>query len=81
MTKFTTASLAALMLLHSALTVARDQPTRACAKSSSFVPHPRAKHPVYGAPIKPALVGRSKASHRKYTPKKPPSRIAKRDAR
>jgi hypothetical protein len=80
MTKFTIAALAALMLVQPALTVARDKPTHVCGRPSSFVPHPRASHHVYGAPIKPASVGRSKTSHHKHTPKKPSSSIANRDA-
>ena len=80
MTKFTIAALAALMLVQPALTVARDKPTHACGRPSSFVPLPRANHHVYGAPVKPAIVGRSKTSHHKHTPKKPSSSIAKRDA-
>ena len=76
MTKYTIAALAALMLVQPVLTVARDKPTHACGRPSSFVPHPRANHHVYGAPIKPAIVGRAKTSHRKHTPKKPSSSIA-----
>jgi hypothetical protein len=80
MTKFTIAALAALMLAQPALTVARDKPTRTCGRPSSFVPHPRANHHVYGAPIKPAIVGHSTTSHHKHTPKKPSSSVANRGA-
>jgi len=80
MTKFTIAALAALMLAQPGLTVARDKPTHACKKSSSFAPHPRTTHHVYGAPIRPAIMGRSKGSHHKHTPKRTSSSIANRDA-
>jgi len=76
MTKFTIAALAAIMLVLPALTVARDKPTYACGSPSSFVPHPRTKQHVYGAPVTPAIVGRAKTSHRKHTPKNPSSSIA-----
>ena len=80
MTKFTIAALAALMLVQPTLTVARDNPPHACKKSSSFAPHPRTTHHVYGAPIRPAIMGRSKGSHHKHTPKRTSSSIANRDA-
>jgi hypothetical protein len=80
MTKLTIAALAALMLAQPALAVARDKPTHACKRSSSFVPHARTNHHVYGSPIGPAIAGRSKGSHHKHTPKKPSSSIANRDA-
>jgi hypothetical protein len=70
MTKFAITLLAAVTLVHSALSVAGDKPTDSRAKPSSFVPHPHAKRHVYGAPIQPAIVGHVKTSHRKHTPKK-----------
>jgi hypothetical protein len=80
MTKFTIAALAAITLVQPVLTLARDKPTHACARPSSFVPHPRTNHHVYGAPVKPAIVGHSKTSHHKHTAKKPSASIASRDA-
>ena len=80
MTKFAIAALAAITLVLPALTLARDRPTGACEKPSSFVPHPRTNRHVYGAPVRPAIVGHSKTSHHKHTAKKPSARIANGDA-
>jgi hypothetical protein len=73
MTKLVSIALAAA-LMQSALSVAAGNSTDSRAKPSSFVPHPHTKSHVYGAPIQPAIVGHSKASHHKNTPKKRPSR-------
>jgi hypothetical protein len=70
MPKFVVIALAAVTLMQSALSVAGDKSTESRAKPSSFVPHPHTKSHVYGAPIQPAIVGHSKASHHKNTLKK-----------
>jgi hypothetical protein len=77
MTKFVAIALAAVTLLQSALSVAGNQPTDSSEKPSSFVPHPHTKTHVYGAPIQPAVVGHSKVSHHKLTPKKQSSTLKK----
>jgi len=66
MKKFTIVMLAAV-LMQSALSVADAQSTASRPKPSSFVPHSHTKHHVYGAPIRPAIVGHSKVSHHKQT--------------
>ena len=72
MTKFVSIALAAA-LMQPALSVAADGSTDTRAKPSSFVPHPHTTSHVYGSPLQPAIVGHSKASHHKNTPKKQPS--------
>ena len=62
--------LAAFTLAHAALSVAGDKTSDTAAKPSSFVPHPHSNSHVYGAPIQPAIVGHSKTSHHKHSPKK-----------
>jgi hypothetical protein len=76
MKKFIIIVLAAV-LMQSASSVACAQSTTSRPKPSSFVPHSHTKHHVYGAPIRPAIVGHSKVSHHKQalknrssTPKK-----------
>jgi hypothetical protein len=78
MTQFTLAVLAAVMLVQPVLAAAGDKPADTAAKPSSFVPHPRSNHHVYGAPIEPAIVGHNKSAHQKSAPKKQPSGAAKR---
>jgi hypothetical protein len=78
LTKFAIAVLAAITLMQPALSVAGDKATDSRAKPSSFVPHPRTSHHVYGAPIQPAIVGHAKSSHNKHTPKKRSSSAAHR---
>ena len=56
MKKFIIIMLAAV-LMQSALSVAGAQSTASRPKPSSFVPHSRTKHHVYGAPIRPAIGG------------------------
>jgi hypothetical protein len=70
MKKFAIIALAAVTLMQSALSVAGDKSTDSRAKPSSFVPHPHTNTHVYGAPIHPAILGHSKVSHHKLTPKK-----------
>jgi hypothetical protein len=70
MKKFAIIALAAVTLMHSALSIAGDKSTDSRAKPSSFVPHPHTNTHVYGAPIQPAIVVHSKVSHHKQTPKK-----------
>ena len=70
MTKSAMAVLAAVALMQPALSVAGVQSTRCAAKQSSFVPHPRTNHHVYGSPIEPAIVGHTKTSHHRHAPKK-----------
>jgi hypothetical protein len=77
MTKFAITALAAVTLMQPALSVAGDKSTDSHAKSSSFVPHPHTNTHVYGAPIQPAIMGHSKTSHHKHTPKKQASRPKK----
>jgi hypothetical protein len=60
----------AVTFVQPTLSVAGDSPTDSHAKPNSFVPHPHTSSHVYGAPIQPALVGHSKTSHQKHTPKK-----------
>jgi hypothetical protein len=60
----------AATLLQSAMSIAGDKSTDTRPKPSSFVPHSHTNHHVYGAPIGAAIVGRSKVSHHKQTPKK-----------
>jgi hypothetical protein len=78
MTQFTLAALAAAMLVQPVLASAGDKPADTTAKPSSFVPHPRTNHHVYGAPIEPAIVGHGKSAHHQSAPKKPSSSAAKR---
>ena len=70
MTKFATTVLAAVTLMLPALSVAGDQPNDSRAKPNSFVPHPHTNNHVYGTPIQPAIVGHTKTSYHKQTPKK-----------
>ena len=77
MKKFAIIALAAVTLMQSALSVAGDKSTDSRAKPSSFVPHPHTNTHVYGAPIHPAILGHSKTSHHKLTPKKGSSRPGK----
>jgi hypothetical protein len=70
MPKFAIAVLAAIALLHPALSVAGVQSTNSAAKPSSFVPHPHTNHHVYGSPIGPAVAGHARTSHHKHAPKK-----------
>jgi hypothetical protein len=70
MKKFAVVVLAAVTLMQSALSVAGDNSTDFRAKPNSFVPHAHTNSHVYGAPIQPAIVGHSKVSHHKQTPKK-----------
>jgi hypothetical protein len=79
MTKFVVSALVAVTLMQSALSVAGDKSTDARAKPSSFVPHPHTNTHVYGAPIHPAIVGHTKVSHHKQTPKKRSSSAANRN--
>jgi hypothetical protein len=72
MRRFAIAVLAAA-LMQSALSVAADNSTNSRPKPSSFVPHPHTNSHVYGSPIQPSVVGHSKVSHHKHTPKKPSS--------
>jgi hypothetical protein len=69
MNKFAIIVLAAATVMQSALTFAGDK-SDSTPKPSSFVPHPHTNTHVYGAPIQPAIVGHSKVSHHKQTPKK-----------
>jgi hypothetical protein len=62
--------LAAVALMQSALSVAGDKSSDSRATPSSFVPHPHTTTHIYGAPIQSAIVGHSKVSHHKQTPKK-----------
>jgi hypothetical protein len=62
--------LAAITLTQPALLVAGGQSTDSRPKPSSFVPHSQTNQHVYGAPIGTAIVGHSKVSHHKHTPKK-----------
>ncbi len=80
MTKFAVTLLAAVTLVHSALSVAGDKPTDSRAKPNSYIPHPHTKHHVYGAPIQPAIVGHAKTSHHTHTPKKRSANAADPDA-
>lgn len=70
MSKIAIAVLAAVALVHPALSVADGRPTGSCAKPNSFVPRPHSTHHVYGAPIQPAIARHPKASHHKQAPKK-----------
>jgi hypothetical protein len=70
MKQFAIIVLATVTLMQSALSVAGDKSTDSRAKPNSFVPHPHTNSHVYGAPIQPAIVGHSKTSHHKQTPKK-----------
>jgi hypothetical protein len=79
MTKFVVGALVAVSLMQSALSVAGDNPTDSRAKPSSFVPHPHTNTHVYGTPIHPAIVGHSKVSHHKQTPKNRSSSAANRN--
>jgi hypothetical protein len=81
MTKFAITMLAAVTLVQPALSVAGDKPTDSRAQPNSFVPHPHTNTHVYGSPIQPAIMGHSKASHHKHTPKKRSSSAANRDSR
>ncbi len=58
----------AAFLIQSTLSIAQSNNSR--PKPSSFVPHSQTNTHVYGAPIGPAVVGHSKASHHKQAPKK-----------
>ena len=69
MAKFIVIALAAVSLMQSTLSVAGATSTDSRPKPSSFVPHPNTNTHVYGAPIHPAIVGHSKVSHYKHTPK------------
>jgi hypothetical protein len=80
MKKFAIIALAAVTLMQSALSVAGDKSTDSRAKPSSFVPHPHTNTHVYGAPIHPAIVGHSRVSHHKQTPKKRSSSAANRQS-
>jgi hypothetical protein len=68
--KYVVIALSAAILLQPALSVAGDNTTDSGAKPSSLVPHPHTKTHIYGAPIQPAIVGHSNASHHKHTAKK-----------
>ena len=46
------------------------RPADCAAPPTSFVPHSRTKHHVYGSPIGPALVGHAKHPHHKHAPQK-----------
>jgi hypothetical protein len=81
MTRFVITVFAVITLAQPALSVAGDYPTDPAAKTSSFVPHPRTNHHVYGAPIGPAIVHRRKTAHHEHSPKKPASKIADRPTR
>jgi hypothetical protein len=81
MTKFAVAVLAAVTLVQPALSVAGDKSTDSRAKPTSFVPHPHTNTHVYGAPIQPAIVGHTKSSHHKHTPKMRSSSAANHDAK
>jgi hypothetical protein len=70
MKQFAIIALAAVTLMQSALAVAGDKSTDSRATPSSLVPHPHTNTHGYGAPIQPAIVGHSKTSHHKHTPKK-----------
>jgi hypothetical protein len=61
------AILLAVVFMQSALSVAGAQSIASRPKPSSFVPHSHTKHHVYGAPIRPAIVGHSKVPHHKQT--------------
>jgi hypothetical protein len=76
MRKFAIAVLAAVTLGAPAMSGAGDEPSASGKKSISFVPHHSNQH-VYGSPIEPPIVGRSKISHHKHASKKRP---ASRDA-
>lgn len=60
----------AVMLAQPLPSVPGARPVDCAAPPTSFVPHPRTKHHVYGSPIGPALVGHAKGSHHKHAPKK-----------
>lgn len=59
--------LTAVALMQSALSVAGGEPAGSHAKPSSFVPHAHSNSHVYGAPIQPAIVHRSKTARRTHT--------------
>jgi hypothetical protein len=81
MTRFATTVLAAVMLMQPALSVAGYAPTDSRAKPNSFVPHPHSNTHVYGAPIRPAIVGHARTSQHRATPKKRSQSAANRDSR
>jgi hypothetical protein len=60
-------------VLQPALAVAADKSTGSKPKPSSFVPHAHINSHIYGTPIQPAIVSRSKTSHHKPKPKNPSS--------
>jgi len=76
MKKFALSLLAAVTLAQPALSVAGDKPSGCDANSSSFVPHARTSHHVYGTPIHPPILHRGKPSHRQSTAKKRSSSTA-----
>jgi hypothetical protein len=80
MTKYIVSALVAVTLMQSAVSVAGDMSTGSRAKPSSFVPHAHTNSHVYGAPIHPAIVGHSRVSHHKQTPKKRSSSAANRQS-
>jgi hypothetical protein len=65
----------AAVLIQPTLSVAQSTGTR--PKPSSFVPNPHSNNHVYGAPIQTAIVGHSRTSHHKPTPKKPAAKPKK----
>jgi hypothetical protein len=77
--RFATTVLAAAILMQPTLSVAGYTQTDSHAKPNSFVPHPHTSNHVYGSPIQPAIVGHSKISHHKQTPKKRSPSAVKRD--
>jgi hypothetical protein len=79
MTKFTLITMVAAILAQPALSVASDRPADSRAKPTSFVPHAHSNSHVYGAPIQQAIVGHSKVSHQKRTPKTRSSSGARRN--
>jgi hypothetical protein len=69
-TKFAMLLLAGIAMLQFGLSVAGDTAADSRAKPNSFVPHAATNQHVYGAPIEPPIMGHSKVSHAKKTPKR-----------
>lgn len=67
----------AAVLMQSASALAASTSTDSKPKPSSFVPHAHTNSHIYGTPIHPAIVSRSRTSHHKQTPKKPSSNLRK----
>jgi len=61
---FAIAVLAAAALAPPTPSIADINPSGSAAKPVSLVPHAHTNQHVYGTPIGPAIVGRSKAVHR-----------------